>query len=73
VSTKRFDSTFDFHDLDVVIRCRSCNRREKITGYQFRFMFNGGMPCPLPEAKRRLRCKDCGHKGADIAPVPDLG
>lgn len=24
-------------------------------------------------AERRLKCRECGHKGAKLAPVPKLG
>lgn len=72
MGSKRFESTFDFHDLDVMIRCRSCGYQKKVTGHRFRFMFEDGMPCKLNEARRRLTCSKCGAKGTDVAPVPKM-
>lgn len=59
------------YDADVMVRCRSCRRTRRFDALEFSGQFGPmGSSLLVSELRRRLKCSACGHRGADIAPVP---
>jgi hypothetical protein len=73
MGTRRFDTSFSFAQAkaDVAIRCAGCGRRRTLRGTDFSRLF--GLPLPIAEARRRLRCAACGARGPELAPLPRQG
>ena len=68
----RFETILDFSSkqVDVAVRCDGCRRVRYLTAAQVADIF--GIACRIVTAERRLRCSQCGHKGAKLAPIPRL-
>jgi DNA-directed RNA polymerase subunit RPC12/RpoP len=64
----RVVSDFMHHKVDPVIRCASCKHVRGVTGLEFLRMFRRDYD--LGDAAKMMRCSECGHKGAEIAPIP---
>jgi DNA-directed RNA polymerase subunit RPC12/RpoP len=72
MGSKHFRKAGDFmlFRADAAIRCPACRHVRQMGGLDFAQLFNGN-PL-LVTAAKRLRCVECGHKGAEIAAVPRL-
>jgi DNA-directed RNA polymerase subunit RPC12/RpoP len=72
MGSKHFRKAGDFivFRADAAIRCRSCKHVRHMSGLEFAQLFPRNMM--LVSAVKRLRCAECGHKGAEIAAVPRL-
>ena len=70
MGSKHFKKTGDFILLkaDAAIRCPSCKHVRHMSALAFAQMFPRNPP--IASAARRLRCGECGYKGAGIAAVP---
>lgn len=72
MGTARFETIMDFLRLnvDVAVRCSGCRRIRYMTAEELEAVF--GAPTRLLTAQRRLRCSQCGHRGAKLAPIPRM-
>jgi hypothetical protein len=72
MASKHFKKTGDFMLFrpDAAIRCPACRHVRHVTGLDFAALFSRNML--LVSAMNRLRCVECGHKGAQVAAVPRL-
>jgi DNA-directed RNA polymerase subunit RPC12/RpoP len=70
MGSKHFKKTGDFmlFRADAAIRCPACRHLRTMSGRNFAALFSRNML--LVSAIKRLRCAECGHKGAEIAAVP---
>jgi DNA-directed RNA polymerase subunit RPC12/RpoP len=70
MGSKHIRKTGDFmlFRADAAIRCQSCKHVRRMSGLAFAQLFKRNML--LISAVKRLRCTECGHKGAEIAAVP---
>ena len=64
----RVVSDFLHHQVDPALRCPSCKHVRKVSALVFLRMFKHDFG--LGDAAKMLRCLECGHKGAEIAPLP---
>jgi DNA-directed RNA polymerase subunit RPC12/RpoP len=64
----RVVSDFMHHKVDPAIRCPNCKHMRRVTGLEFLRMFDHNWG--IGDAAKMLRCSECGHKGAEIAPLP---
>lgn len=71
MGTARFETVLDYgrRGVDVAIRCEGCRYVRNLTADQLQAIFGGAR---IIEAQRRLRCSQCGHRGAKLAPIPPL-
>jgi len=71
MGSKRFVTVYDYYraDADVVIRCKGCAHTVRMTGIEIMIRF--GL-VSIKAASARLKCKECGHRGAALAPIPRL-
>ena len=72
MGTARIDTIMDFARLnvDVAVRCGGCRRKRHLTAEEIEAVF--GLATRVATAERRLKCGECGHKGARLSPVPRL-
>jgi hypothetical protein len=72
MGTARFETVMDYarREVDVAIRCEGCRRVRNMTADQLGAVF--GLDGKRLAIERRLRCSQCGHKGAKLAPIPKL-
>ena len=72
MGTARFETLVDYakREVDVGIRCEGCRRVRYMTVAQLGDVF--GLATRRDAIERRLRCSQCGHKGARLAPIPRL-
>ena len=72
MGSKNFRKTGDFmlFRADAAIRCPSCKHVRRMRGLEFAQLFKRNLL--LVSAVKRLRCAECGHKGAEITAVPRL-
>jgi DNA-directed RNA polymerase subunit RPC12/RpoP len=70
MGSKHFKKTGDFllFRADAAIRCPTCRHVRHMSGFDFAALFSRNML--LVTAADRLRCAECGHRGAEIAAVP---
>jgi hypothetical protein len=71
MGSARFELVMDYsaRGVDVAIRCEGSRRTRYMTAQELVDVFG---PARRVTAERRLRCRECGHKGAKLAPVPKL-
>lgn len=62
----RLTTDFERFRVDVAIRCRACGHTTYTAGRAFAELF--GNPTSIQVATKRLRCAECGAKGAKVAP-----
>ena len=72
MGTARIETILDFArlEVDVAIRCDGCRRTRHMTAGEMATVF--GLATRVGAAERRLTCRECGHKGAKLAPIPRL-
>lgn len=69
MGTAKFETLMDFakREVDVAIRCQGCRRVRKVKIEVLADVLSLGTR--VVEAERRLRCGECGHRGARLAPI----
>jgi len=69
VSTRRFVTIFDFSRFkaDGLIKCGGCSHEQTVKAAALTQAFG---PVPIHQAERRCKCSVCGHRGAQIVPIP---
>lgn len=72
MGTARFETITDYirREVDIAIRCLGCGHTRDMKADSLVAIF--GLSVRVAEVKRRLRCRQCGHKGAKLAPIPKL-
>lgn len=58
-------------DADAAVRCAGCTRTLIVDARTLAARFGAlGMVEPVTKLATRLKCHSCGHRGAQIIPVP---
>jgi DNA-directed RNA polymerase subunit RPC12/RpoP len=72
MGSAKFETLVDFnrHDCDVAIRCTGCGHTRTVKVPDLGAALGWGTR--LPVARKRLRCQECGRRGAKLIPVPRL-
>jgi DNA-directed RNA polymerase subunit RPC12/RpoP len=72
MSSARFETIMDFGRLkvDAAIRCQGCGHTKNMTSAELGQAFGYGER--VARAAKRLRCQECGRRGARLIPVPRL-
>ena len=71
VSKIRLNSLFDYmgHDYMVRVCCTNCRHTVDVTPLQFiRHCRKQGLPLHIHRLQRRLRCRKCRKREAEIVP-----
>jgi transcription elongation factor Elf1 len=70
MGTRQIRTTADFHRAKANARvvCLGCQRVRIVHARTLALWFI--VPVQVETAARRMRCSQCGHRGAKLSPVP---
>jgi hypothetical protein len=70
MGTRQIRTTADFHPAKANARvvCLGCHRVRIVHARTLALWFI--VPVQVEQAARRMRCNQCGHRGAKLSPVP---